>query len=255
MTQAWTDDPSAYLGTTWFIDSRHPRVREFAEGASEGADTDIRIARQLFTTVRDGLRYSPYTARLNDPDNLRASSTLTVPATWCVPKAVLLAAAARARHIPARIGFADVKNHLSSEKLSRLMGTDLFLWHGYTEMFLEGRWVKVSPAFNAELCARFGVVPIDFDGVHDALMHAFDGDGTRFMEYVNDRGVYTDVPYEQMTREIRSRYPGLVSTLDGAGPIGADDALMGRPDVCSPPDALLLPGFEASPTLESSCGD
>ena len=154
MTQARTDDPSAYLGATWFIDTEHPRVREFAERVSEGADTGVRVAQQLFVAVRDGLRYSPYAARVNDPDNFRASSVLTLPATWCVPKAVVLTAVARAQQIPARIGFADVKNHLSSEKLSSLMGTDLFLWHGYTELFVEGRWTKVTPAFNRALCAH-----------------------------------------------------------------------------------------------------
>src|SRR5262249_51100509 len=118
MTQAGTDDPSAYLGATWFLDSGHPRVREFADRAAEGATTSIAVAQQLFVAVRDGLRYDAYSARLDDPDNLRASTVLTLPGTWCVPKAVTLAAVARARSIPARLGFADVKNHLSSEKLS-----------------------------------------------------------------------------------------------------------------------------------------
>lgn len=230
MTQARTDDPSAYLGATWFIDTEHPRVREFAERVSEGADTGVRVAQQLFVAVRDGLRYSPYAARVNDPDNFRASSVLTSPATWCVPKAVVLTAVARAQQIPARIGFADVKNHLSSEKLSSLMGTDLFLWHGYTELFVEGRWTKVTPAFNRALCARFGVEPIEFDGLHDALMHAFDGGGTRFMEYVNDRGTYPDLPYERLTQDLRSHYSHMLSILEDDGPIGADDALMGQPN-------------------------
>ena len=208
------DDPSAYLGATWFLDCDHPRVRGFAERAAEGAATSIAVAQQLFVAVRDGLRYNPYSARLDDPDNLRASTVLMLPGTWCVPKAVTLAAVARARNIPARLGFADVKNHLSSEKLSKLMGTDLFRWHGYTELFVGNRWTKVSPAFNTELCARFGVQPLDFDGVHDALMHAFDGSGTRFMEYVNDRGRYSDVPYELLVNDLKSHYSHMFSILE-----------------------------------------
>jgi transglutaminase-like putative cysteine protease len=228
-TQARTDDPAAFLGATWFIDTEHPRVREFAEWASDGADDDIRVAQQLFVAVRDSLRYTPYSVRLNDLDNFRASSVLTLPATWCVPKAVVLTAVARAQHIPARLGFADVKNHLSSEKLSSLIRTDLFRWHGYTELFVDGKWTKVSPAFNRELCARFGVEPIEFDGSHDALMHAFDGNGTRFMEYVNDHGAYADLPYEQMTRDLRRHYSYMLSILEDGGPIGADE-LMGQPN-------------------------
>ena len=95
MTEASTDDPCAYLGATCFIDSDHPRVREFAKRASASADTSVGVARDLFLAVRDGLRYNPYTARLNDPDNCRASTVLTLPGTWCVLKAVTLTAVAR----------------------------------------------------------------------------------------------------------------------------------------------------------------
>ena len=95
MTEASTDDPCAYLGATCFIDSDHPRVREFAKCASASADTSVGVARDLFLAVRDGLRYNPYTARLNDPDNCRASTVLTLPGTWCVLKAVTLTAVAR----------------------------------------------------------------------------------------------------------------------------------------------------------------
>ena len=30
------------------------------------------------------------------------------------------------------------------------MGTDLFVYHGYAELFLDGKWVKATPAFNVE---------------------------------------------------------------------------------------------------------
>jgi hypothetical protein len=48
-----------------------------------------------------------------------------------VPKAILLAATLRASGIPAAVGFADVRNHLNSPKLTKLMETDLFIYHGY----------------------------------------------------------------------------------------------------------------------------
>jgi hypothetical protein len=86
------------------------------------------------------------------------------------------------------------------------MGTDLFIWHGYSTFFVGGRWAKASCAFNAELCARFGVEPLDFDGTHDALLHPYSGDGSRYMEYVNDRGVYADLPLEQMLADLAETY-------------------------------------------------
>jgi transglutaminase-like putative cysteine protease len=123
-----------------------------------------------------------------------------------VQKSVALTAAARAAGIPSRLGFADVRNHLSTERLRAAMGTDLFIWHGYSTFFVGGRWTKASCAFNAELCARFGVPPLDFDGTNDALLHPYDGDGSRYMEYVSDRGVYTDLPLEEMLADLSATY-------------------------------------------------
>ena len=125
---------------------------------------------------------------------------------WCVPKAILLCAGARAVGIPARIGFADVRNHLSTEKLRARMGTDVFVYHGYASLYVADDWRKVSPAFNAELCARFGVPPLEFDGRSDALLHAYDGEGRRHMEYLKDHGTWSDVPFLEMFAAFREIY-------------------------------------------------
>ena len=140
----------------------------------------------------------------------RASAVLERRSAYCVPKAVLLTAAARAAGIPARLGFADVRNHLQSERLEAVMQTDLFVFHGYSALWIDGRWVKASPAFNAELCARFGVAPLDFDGRIDALLHAFTGDGRRHMEYVRDRGLRQDLPLDEILTAFAQHYPGVV---------------------------------------------
>jgi transglutaminase-like putative cysteine protease len=126
---------------------------------------------------------------------------------WCVPKATLLAAAARAVGIPARLGYADVRNHLSTERMRRELQTDLFVWHGYTEMWLEGSWVKATPAFNVQLCERFGLLPLDWDGRSDSLYHPFDRSGQCHMEYVNQRGVFDDVPLKQIVADFAATYP------------------------------------------------
>ncbi len=111
---------------------------------------------------------------------------------FCITKAVLLAAGARVWGIPSRLGFADVRNHLTSERLRWAMGTDLFIWHGFVELFLEGRWVKATPAFDRFLCEKVGVAPLAFDGTRDSVFQAADVEGNRFMEYVKDRGHYSD---------------------------------------------------------------
>ncbi|TDN01848.1 transglutaminase, partial [Lactobacillus crispatus] len=129
--------------------------------------------------------YDPYAVSLSEAD-YRASKILKTPSAFCVPKAILLTAAMRAAGIPAAIGFADVRNHLNSPKLTELMGTDLFIYHGYVALWLDRKMFKVTPAFNMELCERFGVRPLIFDGTADALFHEFDTSDHRHMEYVND---------------------------------------------------------------------
>jgi transglutaminase-like putative cysteine protease len=149
----------------------------------------------LFYAVRDGIRYDPYRP-FHRPEHYRASLTLRHGSGFCIPKAALLCALGRACGIQSRLGFATVRNHLTSEKLFEFMGTDLFVFHGYTEFFLQGRWVKATPTFNVELCRRRGVDPLEFDGVHDALFQSFDREKRLFMEYLEYHGSFADVPVE-----------------------------------------------------------
>ena len=211
-------DP-AWLTPTWFLDSDSETIGAFVEEHAAGLTDDRTRAVALFHAVRDGYRYDPYRTS-TDPTDYRASAIVGGGPTWCVPKSVLLTAAARRAGIPARLGFADVRNHLTSAKLSATMGTDLFLWHGYSELFVDGHWRKVSSAFNRELCERFGTKVLEFDGTADALMHPYDEAGNRHMEYVNSRGSFDDLPLEQIFATFREVYPGWSDRLDGDAPGG-----------------------------------
>jgi transglutaminase-like putative cysteine protease len=164
----------------------------------------------LYYWVRDEIRYNPYGVALT-PETLAASHTLAVREAWCVPKSVLLAALCRAVGIPARLGFADVRNHLSTERMRQSMDTDVFYFHGYTAIFLEGKWVKATPAFNIELCEKFGLHPLEFDGLEDSLYHEFDRSGNRHMEYLNDRGEYVDIPLDEMLAVFAEHYPDMIA--------------------------------------------
>ena len=199
-------DPT-FLAPTRFVDSDHPDVVAFAGEACAGATDDRTKASRLFLAVRERLRYDPYTISV-DPEEYRASTLLHRERAYCIPKAVLLCAASRAAGIPARLGFADVKNHLASEKLLKTLGTDLFAFHGYVEMWIDGRPVKATPAFNASLCERFGVPPLELDGEHDAMMQAFDGQGRRYMEYLKDRGLFLELPLDEILGTFATLYGG-----------------------------------------------
>ncbi|MBI5721633.1 MAG: transglutaminase family protein [Burkholderiales bacterium] len=196
-------DPT--LRPTAFIDSDHAAVRAFAALHARGASPRERAV-ALYLAVRDGFRYDPYRVDMS-PAGLRASTVLANGYGWCVPKAVLLAAACRAVGIPARLGYADVRNHLSTERMREVMQTDLFVWHGYTDILIEGRWLKATPAFNLQLCERFGLVPLEFDGRADSIYHPYDRAGNRHMEYVRQRGSFDDLPLAQMLADFAALYP------------------------------------------------
>jgi transglutaminase-like putative cysteine protease len=196
-----------YLESGRYIDSAHPAVAAFAREHASGA-TERERAVALYYAVRDGIRYNPF-LDFSDDAVFRASDCLAAGQGFCVGKAALLAACARAVGIAARVGFADVKNHLTTPALRARMGTDLFIYHGYAELLLEGRWVKATPAFNRELCERFRVKPLEFDGREDSIFHPFDEDNRRHMEYVRDRGTFADVPAAEIQRAFREAYPPL----------------------------------------------
>lgn len=211
-----SEDPAAIdsaLRPTWFVDADSPVVIEFAREAVDGARDDIERACRLFYAVRDEIRYSAYGIQF-DRAAFRASSVIESRFGWCVTKSCLLAAAARAVGIPCRLGYADVRNHLATEKLLRWMGTDVFSYHGYNEFWLDGRWVKATVAFNRSLCEKARLQPLEFDGRHDSLYHPFDLEGRRHMEYLRDYGPADDVPYEDILARFSELYPGMRAMIE-----------------------------------------
>lgn len=203
-----------YLESGRYVDSGHPAVAAFARKHAAGTEPLARAV-ALYYAVRDGVRYNPF-LDFSKEESYQASHCLAAGEGFCVGKAALLAACARADGIPARVGFADVKNHLTTPALRERMGTDLFIYHGYTELFLGEKWVKATPAFNIELCRRFGVKPLEFDGREDSIFHPFDEADRRHMEYVRDRGSHADVPVAEIIQAFREAYPVLYGLGEAA---------------------------------------
>lgn len=204
-----------------FVDSDNVAVLAFAGKAVADAGSDRARAIALYNAVRDGITYDPY-VDYTDPDTFRASAVLAAGRGFCIGKSALLAASARTVGIPARPGFADVRNHLTSKRLHALTRSDIFIWHSYTELLIDGRWVKCTPAFDRALCERAGLAPLDFDGVNDSLFHPFDPAGRRHMEYLRDRGAFADVPYATIFADLRRHYPGLVEHGKAGGNFHAE---------------------------------
>ncbi len=199
------------LEATPFIDANSPTIRAFVK-AHSGTGPDRYRAVRLYYAVRDAI---PYDLRYFgiEPNIFVASRCLEAKGSFCVPKAVTLAAVCRAAGIPARVGFADVRNHLASPRILELMGSDVFSWHAYTLLYLEGRWVKATPAFDLAFCARFGVEPLDFDGGTDSIFQPFDTEGRKHMDYVLDRGDHVEMPFEAFRDAMQDAYPRLITAM------------------------------------------
>jgi transglutaminase-like putative cysteine protease len=195
-----------YLRPGFYIDSDHPAVQAFSQAHSDPQLRPRENAVRLYYAVRDGFRYNPYHLDLR-PEAMKASHLLGRDGGYCGEKACLLAAVARAAGIPARLGFAIVRNHIGTERLEDFLKTDKLVFHGFTELFLEGQWLKATPAFNKELCDKLGVAPLEFDGMQDSIFQEFDRKGGRFMEYLHDYGTFADLPRDMFLSEIRTHYP------------------------------------------------
>ncbi len=194
-----------YLEPTQIIDSNHPEIRAFAEKNIGDARDPIDKAMRLYYAVRDGIWYDPYYPFYR-PEHYRASNVLKSGRGFCIPKLSLLCALGRASGIPSRAGFATVRNHLATKQLLEFLGSNLFVFHGFTEFFLEGKWVKATPAFNRELCERHGVKPLEFNGREDSIFQPYSTDNRRFMEYLEFHGSFADIPVARIVEEWNKAY-------------------------------------------------
>jgi transglutaminase-like putative cysteine protease len=216
-----------YLKPTGIIDSGHSRVRHYAHQVADSGHDAVEKAVRLYLAVRDGIRYDPY-APFYRAEHYRASTVLEHGRSFCIPKASLLCALGRACQIPSRVGFATVRNHLATKQLLDYLGTDLFVFHGFVEFYLEGKWVRATPAFNQELCHRHRVPPLEFNGREDSIFQAFNLDNQKYMEYLEYLGSYSDIPVVLILQAWKNTYSedrvnGWIADLEArAGESGAD---------------------------------
>jgi len=202
-----TDSNDVYRAPAEFIDSDHPAIRAFVANSVPSTASATEKACRCYLAARE-IRYDT-DLDYADPEIFRASSVLQLGYGYCVGKASLFAALCRASGLAARVAFADVTNHLCSERLHEKMGSNYFAWHGLGEVLIDDRWLQASPTFNASLCARFGVPALDFDGASNALLQAYDGEGRTFMRYEVMHGSFHDVPAKFLIAELALRYPKL----------------------------------------------
>lgn len=200
------------LAETEFFDFSDPIVERFAARALKSGSTDKRTqAVELFYAVRDGLFYEIYNADFAR-DNMSASAILRKGSGLCIHKSIVYTSLLRKMGIPAKLWITDVKNHLCSPQLAKLMGSNVFHFHVLVSLQLDGKWIKATPVFNARLCQLYGMTPLEFDGVEDCVNHAYDTDGNTYMEITHEHGEYSDLPYDMVLDGLHQNHGSMFET-------------------------------------------
>jgi len=194
-----------YLKPTFTIDSDSKPIREKISELTQDQEDIISKAKSLFYFVRDQIKFTMY-VQIDPEEHYKASTTLQKGEGYCVQKAVLLTALARASGIPARLGFADFINHRLAQKYLELQGTNLTVYDGFAELYLNGRWIKATPAYDLDMCNKYRFIPVDFDGEHDATFHQLDQDGKPHVEYVRFHGSFQDLPHTEIINATKKAY-------------------------------------------------
>ncbi|THD69790.1 transglutaminase domain-containing protein [Robertkochia marina] len=204
-----------YIERTDSFDFDHAQIRKFIDPLKD-LDTDQEKIRQVYLMVRDGWRYNPYHISFQRED-FRASTIAERQDGHCIDKAILMVAMLRGVGIPSRLHLAKVTNHMAVDRLIEKLGSDELAPHGMVDVYHKGAWLKASPTFNKELCDKFGVDPVDFDGSADALLQPYDARGEVFMEYLEDYGHFEDVPYEFILNTFKENYPEMYAAYKDQG--------------------------------------
>jgi transglutaminase-like putative cysteine protease len=195
------------LEPTEFLDYEAPAVRDFLARVLPDRDRPAsQLAVDLYYAVRDGIEYEIYGVDFSRP-SMRASAVVGEGRGLCIHKSILYAACARALGIPSQLAFVDVRNHVASPRLKRLLDGDVVHYHAFARLQLGGRWVKATPVFSARLCRLYRMTPLDFDGATDAVLQPYDERGQAFMELVREHGVFDDLPYEWIVSGLRRAHP------------------------------------------------
>ncbi len=194
-----------YLQETNYIDYNNLIISEIIDSLDLKSDDKLNQAKKIFYHVRDSTKYSVKIISFS-PQVFKASYSLSQEYSFCVPKALALCALSRAVGIPSRIHLVDFINHRLSQKLTELWGTNMMVGHCYSELYLDGQWIKATPALDIETCTRHGFIPVEFDGINDGLLKSIDNKGNLHAEYVKDHGVYADLPYEFLMNLFENAY-------------------------------------------------
>lgn len=200
-----------YLEPTFYFDFENSSIQKLISDYKNESISDKEKAISIYIKIRDQWKYDPYSISFSK-ENYRSSFIAKKSTGNCVEKSILLIACLRALGIPARLHLGKVKNHIAVERLIEKFGSNELSPHGMVNVYLNNKWLKMSPAFNASLCKKFNVEPLEFDGENNSFLQQYNTEGSKFMEYIDDYGPFEDVPLEFMIRMLKEHYPHIFDT-------------------------------------------
>jgi len=203
-----------YTNPTYFFDYKTTKIQKLINEFKVNTLDDVQKTKLVYLKIRDDWRYNPYNISFSK-ENYKASYIASKNEGHCIDKSTLLITCLRGLNIPARIQLAKVKNHIGVERFVEKYGTNEISPHGMVSVFLNNKWIKLSPAFNKELCFKCNVDPLDFDGINDSIFQEFDKSGKSFMEYIEDYGHFEDLPLEFIFNNFKENYPNIVKGKEG----------------------------------------
>lgn len=206
-----------YLKATASLDHDHPVIQKYIEPFKTNSSKEA-IIKKVYLMVRDGWRYNPYQISFHK-EHFRASTIAAKSEGHCIDKAILMVTFLRGLGIPARLHLAKVTNHIAVERIIEKIGSHELAPHGMVGVYNNGQWVKASPTFNKELCDRFRVPALEFDGSDDALLQPYNEKGDIFMEYLEDYGYFEDVPFDFILDTFKTHYPKLYRDFETDGEV------------------------------------
>lgn len=197
-----------FASSSAIFDHLHPTVQDFVARAI-GPDTlsDKDKAVRIYYAVRDDIFYEVFGTDISG-DGLAASSIITSKRGFCLHKSICFVAACRAAGLAARLLVDKVKNHVTTQELSALVGGQEFL-HWFAEVRVDNVWLKVSPTFNKQMCQLFGMRALDFDGQSHSINQHYGAEV--FMEYMGEPASFADPSHEELLEYIEAHHPRMIT--------------------------------------------
>ena len=80
---------------------------------------------------------------------------------------------------------------------------------GYSELWINNRWKKLTPSLDKATCIKAGFLPLV--SYEKGVFPIKDENGGLFVEYLKDRETHADLPLEEIEKVFENKYGKIFS--------------------------------------------